>query len=154
MTFLKRAGFPLFFIISVFVFSGCIEREQFYRQISPDGLVEAILFRSNDSEGKSFRYDLYIVPNGKKPQFNKSLFSGNHAKNIKVSWQGSRMLQIRFDEVQIHHFQNYWRSKAVQNSSYVVELKLIPNKRNHTLPSYIRGVQDPEPDPDNEPPRW
>jgi hypothetical protein len=150
----KKPLFFLPFVLSVVVITGCRDHEQYYRKISPDGLVEAIIYRCEGREKDSFGYDVYIVPNGKKPHFRASLFSVDHARNISISWQGNKMLEIHYDEAQIHHFQNFWNSKAIQNSTYVVELKLYPNRKGHGLSKQVRFAPERERESDEETSRW
>jgi hypothetical protein len=154
MGLMKQSLFFLSFSASVLVLAGCTDREQYYRKISPDGLVEAIIYRTKDRKKESFGFDVYILANGKKPRFSESLFRVDHAKNISIAWQGNKTLEVHYDEAQIHHFQNFWSSKALQNSTYVVELKLYPNRKGHALSKQVRYAPERDKESDEETSRW
>jgi hypothetical protein len=73
--------------------------------------------------------------NQKSPQFEgqRALFTADHQEGLELSWRGPKLLEIRFTKARIYHFTNFWQDRAVQNFTYIVELRLVPADESSLL---------------------
>ncbi len=108
-------------------------KEELARITSPDGLVDAVLLRVNYHATVTYSYFVYIVEKGKSVKEGDHLFLGTHMENLKISWIETKLLEIQYKEITIHHFENMWHSKNLDNYHYVVELKLSPQGGPYSL---------------------
>jgi len=111
-------------------------REQ-KRLISPDGIVDAVLLKTDAGATTSFAYSIHIVPKGRAPIRDHECFVADHVKNLEVSWVQSNLLEISYSQARIFKFTNFWHSREVQDFAYVVELKL-----NHKEPGFALSNKD------------
>jgi hypothetical protein len=133
-------------ILGVCLMAGCDKGESLagkweYKEISriksPDSLVEAVIVTGDAGATTSMRTWVYLVPTNGTIDVgddDKALFIADHLKNFKVVWNEPKLLEIRYEEARIFKFKNYWQSREVQNFHYIVELKLVPERADFSLP--------------------
>ena len=121
-----------------------------YREVkrikSPDSVVEAVLFTGDAGATTATATYLYLVPAGsrldpKKEEErngNKACFVADDLSNLSVIWRNPRLIEIGYQGARIHHFQNMWYHRGVQDYHYVVELRLSPTTNEFALPSRDR----------------
>ncbi len=145
VTFLAFAGLAFFGCsCSPPSLAGSWEYQETGRIKSPDSLVEAALFTGDAGATTATTTYVYIVPAGgridlKKSAENDACFVADHVKNLHVDWKSTKLLEIHYDEARIHHFQNIWYHRAVQDFHYVVELQLAPTTNEFALPAGDRS---------------
>jgi len=114
----------LFFII--FLSNGCDEnsvcnQKEISRKSSPDSIVDALVIQENCGATTSYSYKVYIVPNGENP-FNNFVFLSDKTDKLEVSWLSSKSLSITYDKARIFEYRNFWQSRKVDNSNYIVSI--------------------------------
>ena len=124
--------------------AGSWEYKETARIKSPGSLVEAVLFTGDAGATTATTTYLYIVPVGgrvdpKKSTENEACFVADHVKNLHVDWKSALLLDVYYDEARIHHFQNNWHHRAVQEFHYVVEIRLAPTSSEFSLPAGDRN---------------
>jgi len=109
---------------------GCSESyEEQARLLSPDRRVEAVWVQMGGGGATTgFAYHLHIVRAGDKPQRGMRLLVADKISNVKLSWRGPKRLEISYDSARIFNFFNFWHDREVDNFTYVVEIRLSPNK--------------------------
>jgi hypothetical protein len=120
--------------------AGSWEYREVKRIKSPEALVEAVLLTGDAGATTASTTCLYLVPPGTridpvKEGENKACFVADHLSNLAVVWKGPRLIEIFYDEGRIHHFQNRWHHREVQDFRYVVELRLAPSTNEFALPA-------------------
>ena len=115
--------------------------EVLQRAVSPDSLVDALLVRRTGGATVSAEYDVHIVQHGEPPPgfFSRAHFAAVHPLNLHLIWRQPRLLEIRYDQAKINRFVNWWRSRALDNYRYVVELRLVPLSEPWSLSERDRG---------------
>lgn len=125
--------------------SGCLDLgEPSYEEIgrvkSPDGMVDAVLVRSNGGATTSFGYSVFLVPAGTRfderaqvfqPDY--ALFVADHQVDLELVWKEPKFLEIRHVKARIFQFSNFWHSREVQDFHYTVEVRLVPLKEASSL---------------------
>lgn len=96
------------------------------RSRSPDGRVEAIVKSGSIDATTPNVVELYIVQSGADVKDENLVLVGDHFQDVTISWRRDRFLDITYLEGRIFRYQNFWQSKAVDEYSYVVEIRLIP----------------------------
>ena len=124
--------------------AGSWEYKETERIKSPDSVVEAVLFTGDAGATTATTTYVYIVPTGgrvdpKKSTENDACVVADHVKNLQVDWKSTKLLEIHYDEARIHHFQNFWYHRAVQDFHYVVEVRLAPASTEFSLPAGDRS---------------
>ncbi len=131
----------LTFLLLTFCLSGCgfspfplfmSESIETKRITSPDGLVDAILLKTNAGATTSYGYDLFIVIKGaagEKLSLDYSKFSADKINDIRITWLENKVLQIDCKSARIFRFSNFWQSKDVQDYRYIVEIRISPTCR-------------------------
>ena len=125
--------------------SGCLDLgEPSYEEIgrvkSPDGVVDAVLVRSNGGATTSFGYSVFLVPVGTRfdqgaPVFQPdyALFVADHQVDLELVWKEPKFLEIRYAKARIFQFSNFWHSREVHNFAYTVEVRLVPSEDSSLL---------------------
>ena len=109
------------------------EIEEISRARSPDGIVEAILTKSNFGATVDYVYKLYIVPTGATALPDEPIVVADHVVDPNIAWRMPKFLTFSYGKARIFNFTNFWQSKDVQNFSYVVEIRLIPTSDSYSL---------------------
>jgi hypothetical protein len=99
--------------------------QELSRVTSPDSVVDAVLAQRATGATVATPYEVYIVPKGAKPS-GEPLLRSDKMHDISVRWKQPRFLEIHYTSGRIFFFRNFWNSGAVQNWTYIVELRLIP----------------------------
>jgi len=102
------------------------------RYTSPDGKVDAVLMHYDAGATTSLMESIYIVPKGKKItkrnerwQNYSLVFMADHIKAKKIHWLRNKVLEIQYEEADIHSFKNIiW--PLTGNYKYVVEIRETP----------------------------
>jgi hypothetical protein len=101
--------------------------EELERHTSPDGRVDAVLVRSNGGATTSFGYSVHIVPTSTVVDQGTGLvFACDHQEGLSVSWIRPKLLLLEYQQARIFQFTNFWQSRAVDDWSYVVEIREQP----------------------------
>lgn len=116
-----------------------VSREEIARVPSPDGIVEAVLIRTNAGATTAFGYELYIVPPGGKGQRGREQLRADHLTDIGIQWRQSKLLEVHYKEGRIFHFSNFWSSKEVGEFNYVVEIRLLLLAQPFSLSAQAKG---------------
>lgn len=116
------------------------------RANSPNPAVDAVLISGDGGATTAAEYDLYLVPAGQQVDprndgENPACFTGDHLKGLKLHWRDARLLEIQYEEARIRHFQNMWQHREVSNFNYVVELRLVPDRTDVSLPLKDKVLQ-------------
>lgn len=126
--------------IVLLIMVGCLPwaSEEVERVTSPDSIVDAVVIQSDAGATTPFVHEVYIVPKGGKPS-GTALLTGDHLIGFELKWLAPRFLEIRYKQGRIYKFTNFWRSKEIQNFSYIVELRLVPLSDSFSLSKEDRG---------------
>ncbi len=117
--------------------------EEVSRFPSPDGNLEAVWTRLNVGGATTgYSFGLYIVSTGQTPDWDAVVLSVDHIEGFLVNWRPERVLEIEFKYARIWHFTNYWVSDEIDDTPYVVELRLKPTMDDHSLSPYDRWPVD------------
>ncbi len=133
-------------IVILLSLAGCIrifgepQHEEVARAKSPDGVVDAVLVRTNGGATTAFVFSVFVVPSGtvfdhKAALFQseRSLFAADHQEGLQLSWRAPKFLEVRFGKARIFRFTNFWHTQEVQNFTYIVELRLVPTDESSLL---------------------
>src|SRR5215510_9928949 len=101
-----------------------VSREEIARVPSPDGIVKAVLVRTNAGATTAFGYELYIVPLGGKVQIGREQLRADHLTDVGIQWRQNKLLEVHYTEGRIFHFSNFWFSKEVREFCHVGEVRL------------------------------
>jgi len=122
--------------------AGSWEYKEVKRIKSPDSVVEAVLLTGDAGATTASTTFLYLVPAGsrldrkseEKNNLNRSVFVADHLSNLTIVWKSPRLVEIGYEEARIHHFENRWYHRDIQDYHYVVELRLAPSTNEFALP--------------------
>ena len=96
------------------------------RTKSPDGLVEAILYRHEGGGATvGFSYSIYLARTGMFPNEYSEVFLATHPEDLTITWRENKFLKIGFTHAEIYSFTNFWYSNRLGHHDYFVELRLI-----------------------------
>ena len=104
--------------------------EEFSRQTSPDGILDAVVIRRNPGAFSSYLYELYLVPKGRKAGEDPAIVNTSEGDAIRVDWDKAHFLGVNTGNSHIKFFGNLWYSNQAPN--YYVELTLS-NAGKHYL---------------------
>lgn len=77
-------------------------------------------------------FELFIVPrNG--VEFSNAILRADKVDGFSMQWLDKNTLEISIGQGRIFHFQNSWRSRDVDNFSFLVEI-ILKDKLKRTLP--------------------
>lgn len=133
-------------IMLIFFIHGCspCRYEEVIRIKSPDGKVEAVHVKGNCGATTSFAESVFIVPIGDKtpkPKDDNEILLADHVEGINLVWREPKVLEIHYDEARIFKFTNFWQSEKVDKFSYVVEIRLIPSRKDFSLSRRDRWLE-------------
>jgi len=128
-------SYHLLFVIGLCLIScgSVVERKEINRVKSPDSLVDAVIVRTSAGATTSYGYMLYIVPSGKEPKEGNEVLRADNLINVALIWKEPRFLEISYEKGRIFFFTNFWHSKEVEDFQYIVELRLVPLTKSHSL---------------------
>lgn len=134
MRILSRLAFTLL----LFFLSGCSSDpgEEILRVTSFDKRVDAVVLRYGGHATVGFRYELFIVPKGENVDGGNEVVGATRVEELKLHWKVDRFLEVHFDKGRIHNFQNMWSSPKMKDTSYVVEIRLMPNPDIRSLDDF------------------
>jgi hypothetical protein len=93
---------------------------------SPDGVVDAIVVRTNSHATVPFVDRVFIVP--RRAPFHEALgtevLRADRVRGGCLVWARERLLLIEYERGRVFHFSNFWTSRLVENFSYVVTIEL------------------------------
>src|SRR5262249_51464804 len=112
---------------------GAAASEEVARIRSPDGVVEAILTRSDYGATVDYVYKLYVAPAGTAKIPEEPVLVADHVAEPRVEWPMPRFLRFSYREARIFNFTNFWQSRDVQNFLYIVEIRLDPATGSYSL---------------------
>lgn len=110
----------------IFLSNGCNDnsvcsQKEISRKSSPDNIVDALVVQENCGATTSYSYKVYIVPNGEKPS-NNFVFLSDKTDKLEVSWLSSKSLSITYAKARIFEYRNFWQSRKIDNSNYIVSI--------------------------------
>ena len=127
-------------ILAVLLLSTVILREcnatefdEVARVLSPDGLVDAVLTRGNYGATVDYVYRVHLVRAGGATTPDDAVVVADHVVEPAISWVHPKFLTFSYQEARIFGFRNFWQSEEVQNSFYIVEIRLKPATDNYSL---------------------
>ena len=100
---------------------------------SPDRKVDAVVVEKQTDATVSTPTEIFLVPRGSKPSGEPQL-RGDRLEGLTVSWATPRLLVIKFTRGRIFNYTNFWQSTDVEKSSYVVEIRLLPENEGFAVP--------------------
>jgi hypothetical protein len=100
--------------------------EEILRVTSPDGRVDAVLIEVPTGATVPTPTELYVTPKGSKPVTGDLVLRADHVDKAGVTWDSERLLAFSYESARIYRFSNVWRSRAVDNHAYQVEITLKP----------------------------
>jgi len=102
---------------------------------SPDHMVDAVLAVINAGATTDFSYQVFIVSPGEKVTLSSpSCFVADHVfGDLNLEWKGPKLLEIRYGQIRLFKLIETWQSKEIQNSGYVVKIRLIPKSKRSLL---------------------
>ena len=127
----------LFFACNI---AGDSEFTELERIPSPDNMVEAVLVSSDAGATTSIGYHLFVVPTGQNIESGYENLIADHVSEFKIFWCKNRLLEIHYKNARIFKFSNFWQTKNLENWSYVVELKLVPQEQDFSLTEQDRWL--------------
>lgn len=85
-----------------------ISREEIARATSPDGMVDAVIIRTNCGAPCSFGYRVFIVGKGMPAPANSDLavFSADSMTGEALVWKQAHLLTIAYNRAEILNFHN------------------------------------------------
>jgi hypothetical protein len=96
------------------------------RKLSPDGVLEVVVLRSNAGATTSYGYHVCLTKPEEKPNPKEAFFRGDQLSNFTIDWRGPRNLEISFDKGRVFHFSNFWQ--GLEDPNDIVEIQLIQQK--------------------------
>jgi hypothetical protein len=123
-----------YFFILMFVALGCDKQwkeengpfeTETLRVASPDKKCDFVMTDSRSSVSKNAEC-IYITPHTAKIDPDLAIFRGVRSKNLSCSWTRSNRMVITYESSSIIFFTNHWSSDDVDNSNYLVEIRLNP----------------------------
>ena len=118
-----------------------VSRVEVARISSPDAKLDAVVIRTNVNATTPYGHDIYLVPTGSKPKYDRANFRADHFEGWKVTWEQPKLLEIEYDEARIFHFSNFWQSIDFDEARYVVEIRLAPRSPINSLSKRDRGLE-------------
>lgn len=110
------------------ILAGCgrtsTDGKEIARVTSPDGRVDAIVIEVRTGATVPTPTELYISPKGAKPILDDLVLRGDHFENVSVRWESDKLLELSYSAARIYRFSNFWRSRSIDDSAYLVEIKL------------------------------
>jgi hypothetical protein len=107
--------------------SSCANRDIVrVRRPSPDGKVEALLVERETGATVATPMLLYIVKAGDTAPTGEPVLLGDNFEDLSIKWVEAKLLSVTYRKGRIFKFTNFWESSAVDNWSYVVEIRLDP----------------------------
>lgn len=116
--------FMLFFLLNLAACGNndlCV-KEVISRTSSPDKKVDAVVTKGDCGATTSYSYRVSVVQAGKTPVESDTIFLADNAENISIFWQAPKKLVISYKEARIFKFTNFWSSKELDNSQYIVSV--------------------------------
>ncbi|HEX7050963.1 MAG TPA: hypothetical protein VF188_12215 [Longimicrobiales bacterium] len=138
-TIMTRTRLPLAFLVVLASIQGCVEVSwsEVARVRSPDGVVDAVLIRSDAGATTSYVYRVFLAPQGEEVppgDVDQRLFTGDQVEGLDLHWRSPHFLEIRYRQARIDHFANFGQVKVGQNGRYVAEIRLIALAESWSLP--------------------
>lgn len=91
------------------------------RQSSPDEIVDAMVLKTDCGATTSYSYRVFITPRGESP-ISDEIFLADKVENLNIFWISPKSLLITYTGARIFTFKNFWQSKEINNSQYVVSI--------------------------------
>ena len=107
------------------------------RYKSPDLAVEAVIIAGKGGATIDDSLAVYVVPAGAQVSHgssDKPVFIAMHVKEFKIVWRKPQFLEIQYEQAKVVQFKNFWETSKLQNSPYVVEIRLAPTTGDFSLP--------------------
>lgn len=105
------------------------------RTISPSRRVDAVwVLKEFGPLGATVdnSFELFIVPRDGM-EFSNAILRADKVDGFSMQWLDENTLEVSIGQGRIFHFQNSWRSREVDNFSFLVEI-ILKNKLKRTLP--------------------
>jgi|WetSurMetagenome_2_1015567.scaffolds.fasta_scaffold155753_3 hypothetical protein len=152
MNFKSTKSKNLFVVLAIFIFSNIFSMcsinkwdekrlKEISRITSPDSVVDAIIIEdSGGGATNDYRWLIYIEIAGQKiKDYDKYRFWATRVDSLWIQWSDARLLEVHYKKANIYHFNNYWGRFDVNQYSYIVEIKLVPNVNEiFALPDEVR----------------
>ena len=107
-------------------------REEFSRQTSPDGVLDAVVIQVNPGAFSSYFYFLYLVPKGAKADKilgDPAIVQTSEGDPLIINWEKPHFLSVNSGNSHIQFFGNLWDSNRVPD--YYVELSLAESGKHY-----------------------
>jgi len=102
------------------------ERREMVSATSPDGRVNAALFRvSAGGATVGFFYELYLSEDADTDKFDHDNLTMSYLENPKLEWK-DRILTVSYSKGLVHDFYGAWHAKTYAKDGYKVEIRLSP----------------------------
>ena len=118
-------------------------REEFSRQTSPDGVIDAVVMQVNPGAFSSYFYFLYLVPKGARADTilgDPGIVQTSEGDPLIVRWDNPHFLNVDTGNSHVQFFGNLWYSNRVPE--YYVELSLDKTGKHYLRQDgKLRGSQ-------------
>jgi hypothetical protein len=122
---LSRVGLAVVLVMVVGLAS-CAKDRETVRTRSPDGKVDALLVERETGATVATPVLLYIVKAGDPAGSGEPVLLGDNFDGLSIKWAAPKLLSVTHKKGRIFKFTNFWESRAVDDWSYVVEVRLNP----------------------------
>jgi hypothetical protein len=107
-------------------------REEFSRQTSPDGVLDAVVIQINPGAFSSYLYHLFLVPKGARVDADWTddpIVYTSEGDPLTVNWDKPHFLTVTTGNAHVQLFANLWYSKRVPD--YYVELTMAGTGKHY-----------------------
>jgi len=106
--------------------TSCAKDHETVRRRSPDGKVDALLVERETGAAAATPVSLYIVKAGDPVGTGQPVLLGDNFDGLSIKSVDPKLLSVTYKKGRIFKFTNFWESRAVDDWSYVVEVRLDP----------------------------
>jgi hypothetical protein len=113
------------------------------RVTSPNGQLDAVLVREpiGGAIGGGVNWNVYITNKGAPIQVRLAheIFQADPMVGGQLTWEGSHLLEIRYDVAKINEFRNLWGLHEIEDvgskgeRDFNVEVRLVPSSSDFSL---------------------
>lgn len=118
-------------------------REEFSRETSPDGVLDAVVIQINPGAFSSYFYHLFLVPKGAKVDgywIDAPIVYTSEGDPLMVNWEKPHFLTVATGDSHVQLFANLWYSQRLPD--YYVELTLAETGKHYFQQNgTLRGEQ-------------
>jgi hypothetical protein len=94
---------------------------------SPDGRVDAVVYRTRTDPLSSDVLSVRLEPIGARAEHDQAVLHAEHT-GLKIRWLQDRLLEVAYNQGEISGFYNTWWTREVDpagNATYFVEVLLV-----------------------------